>query len=258
MSWKVAFRRLRACVLDPRDRGIFVTIGGQRVRVPAYFRGGGREDYETAALERVVRWLETQPTAEIVDVGCSLSLYGLVALQRQPRVSVIGMDPDLPSLKCGRWICEKSGVGRLGLVHGFAGPHDPSGATLASALAATELELANPAVPRLVESTGYGEATGGNWARVPRYSLDTLFRNVACDRPRLLKIDVEGHEHSVLEGARDFLSRLRPVVLLSAHPQFYGRLGFDPGAWRALLAAAGYRMELLAVDHEEHWWCEPR
>ena len=38
--WKIAFPLVRAGVLDPFGRGIEVTIGGQRVRVPAYFRGG--------------------------------------------------------------------------------------------------------------------------------------------------------------------------------------------------------------------------
>ena len=50
--WKTAFRFARAGVLDPFGRGIEVTLGGQRVRVPAYFRGGGLADYETAALGR--------------------------------------------------------------------------------------------------------------------------------------------------------------------------------------------------------------
>jgi len=257
IGWKVAFRRLRARVLDPLDRGIFVTISGQKVRVPAYFRGGGREDYETVAVERLLSWLETHRDAEIVDVGCSICLYGLIALGQQPNATVIGIDPDLPSLKCGRWICEKVGPERLGLVHGFVCAADPSGVTLTAALATTAAELMDRAVPKLVEMTDYRSMAESGPTRIPFFSLDTLFRGIARDKARLLKIDVEGHELAVLEGARDFLARLRPVILLSAHPQFFPRLGVDPAALNAFLDSAGYEKQLIAVDHEEHWWCEP-
>lgn len=257
LAWKLVFRHGRARLLDPRDRGILVTIGGQRVRVPAYFFGSGRADYEIQPIGRFVRWLEAHPAAEVVDVGCSICIYGLVALNRQPQVTVVGLDPDLVSLKCAQWLCSKSGAARLGLVHGFAVPSDGARTSLDAALAATARELTNPRVPRIVEQTRYRELAEPDACQMPRYSLDALWAEAKPDRARLLKIDVEGFELSVLAGAREFLARCRPTILLSAHPQFFPRLGTSTDALRAWLAAAGYATDVFAVDHEEHWWCEP-
>jgi len=49
-------------------------------------------------------------------------------------------------------------------------------------------------------------------------SLDSLLVELGFDRLDLLKIDVEGHEARVLEGAANTLRRLRPVLIFeSAH-----------------------------------------
>jgi FkbM family methyltransferase len=47
---------------------------------------------------------------------------------------------------------------------------------------------------------------------VPRRRLDSVIR----DDVSFVKIDVEGHEMSVLEGARDLIERCRPVFLVEA------------------------------------------
>jgi len=72
----------------------------------------------------------------------------------------------------------------------------------------------------------------------------------------LIKCDVEGAELLVLRGAHKLLARSAPDILLSVHPRAleteYGGSIID---LRNFLHAAGYEVRLLAVDHEEHWWC---
>jgi FkbM family methyltransferase len=255
---KIAFRRLRARALDPFDRGTLVTISGQEVLVPSYFRGGGREDYENIAVARFVEWLATAPDALVVDCGCSISNYGLIALTRNPTVELVGIDPDLVSLKCTRALCAKTAQPeRLRLIQGFLGPVAPAQSGRTDAETATARALDDPDVPSVVEATGYRETTDAAFAAVPRHSIDALFAKETGPRPRLLKLDVEGFELSVLEGAAGFLRRLRPTILLSSHPQFHAALGTSPEALQAFLRANGYRCTHLATDHEEHWWCVP-
>jgi FkbM family methyltransferase len=255
-SAKILYREVRARLLDPFEVGTPAVVSGQTVRVPAYFRGGGRADYENAAVARMVRWLEAHPAGELVDCGCSLSVYSLIALSRFPDSAALGIDPDLVSLKCTRRLCALvPAPERLRLVHGFLDPLHGSARSLDAAAAATAAALDDPAVPGVTEAIGYREITDPGFAAVPRHSLDGLLAAADPQRPRLLKIDVEGFELSVLRGAAGVLRRLRPAILLSAHPQFHARLGTSPEALHAYLREAGYRNEWIATDHEEHWWC---
>jgi hypothetical protein len=68
-------------------------------------------------------------------------------------------------------------------------------------------------------------------------------------RPGVLKIDVEGHEASVLAGAAVLLTETRPIVFLSTH-------GEDREvACRALLGAHGYSLERLGLGE---WVARPQ
>ena len=57
---------------------------------------------------------------------------------------------------------------------------------------------------------------GGN-IRVPVMTLDHLFTIGRLQPADLVKIDVEGAEFSVLQGAQKFLKRFRPVLFLATH-----------------------------------------
>ena len=58
--------------------------------------------------------------------------------------------------------------------------------------------------------------------------------------PEVIKIDVEGGEMGVLEGARGVLSAHRPLVVLSVHPTELGLLGCAPEELPSLIAELGY------------------
>lgn len=59
-------------------------------------------------------------------------------------------------------------------------------------------------------------------------------------RPDVIKIDVEGAEFSVLEGAREILSAARPLLVVSIHPQHLKAMGRDAVELHALAEASGY------------------
>ncbi|HYD85375.1 MAG TPA: FkbM family methyltransferase, partial [Opitutus sp.] len=228
-----------------------VIIGGVPVRVPAYFKGGGRADYETAALARLVDWFSFHPEGLLVDVGSSLSLYGLVALSTSVQAEVVAIDSDLVGLKCSRFLCSKAHAPeRLDLVHGFAGTIMEPASTLDEILRDTDRVLADPAIPSDVDFIRYHNIPTTQTRRI---SLDGLWSAVPLLRPLIVKVDVEGAELDVLRGATHLLHRLRPTLLLSVHPQF----GVDVAAIREFLALMGYAVDHFATDHEEHWLCTP-
>lgn len=63
-----------------------------------------------------------------------------------------------------------------------------------------------------------------------------------CRRPvRLLKMDVEGAEPSVVDGARRLLAEDRPIIVSEVHPEQLARVsGVTPAAFLAQMADLGY------------------
>jgi FkbM family methyltransferase len=73
-------------------------------------------------------------------------------------------------------------------------------------------------------------------------SLDELSDAGVLPDPDLMKIDVEGAEYLVLQGARGLLRRARPTVFVSTHSQVLD------GECVRLLESLGYLIERLAAD----------
>jgi FkbM family methyltransferase len=251
---KRMLRRIRSRIVDPFDRGIIVEVSGTPVRAPGYFRGGGRADYELASTERFKQWLKSHPEGLVMDVGCSVSTYGIIALSLAPGGRVIAIDPDLASLAWTRFFCSKvESPSRLRLIRGFVVAEADSAKGADAACADTAGELGRRYATLFEAAIKYQEDDDDNKA-IPRHTVDALLDGDDCRGGLLIKIDVEAHELGVLIGARRTLARLAPRLLVSVHPQ----LGADAAEIRRYLESAGYSCEHFATDHEEHWWCEPR
>jgi FkbM family methyltransferase len=110
-------------------------------------------------------------------------------------------------------------------------------------------QLAVPVVTSARTDTGtarIGPACAGHDAlQVPLRSLDSLV--VERDLPRLdlIKIDVEGHERRVLDGAAAILDRHRPVLVVETGHE----ADEDRAAIHDRLAGLGYRMIGILLDY---------
>jgi Methyltransferase FkbM domain len=82
---------------------------------------------------------------------------------------------------------------------------------------------------------------------VPVSTLDTLLGDQHVD---FIKIDVEGAEFDVLEGARDVVAGSRPVILFEFGLAGADYFGVDAAKMYALLQALGYEVYTVA-DHVE-------
>ncbi|MGY1885753.1 FkbM family methyltransferase [Blastococcus sp. SYSU DS0753] len=74
---------------------------------------------------------------------------------------------------------------------------------------------------------------------VPAVRLDTLHAAGELDRVTLVKIDVEGHEPSVLRGALEFIAAVRPTVVYEYTPVAAADHGWTQEESIALLSRAG-------------------
>ena len=233
-----------------------------------------REKRLLARLER--EWpsgFALHRTGDLVYVPCPLDARGRHALLHPPHVhpAVLGfLQPGSVVIDVGANLGEWTvpfarAVGSTGRVIAVE-PAPRSAAALESTLAANALrqaeivccaiadhdgtaEFAVPVVISARTDTGtarIGPApTGYDALRVPLRRLDSLAAERNLARLDLVKIDVEGHERSVLDGAASILDRFRPVLVIETGHEADG----DRPAIHARLHALRYRMLGILLDH---------
>jgi FkbM family methyltransferase len=129
----------------------------------------------------------------------------------------------------------------------------------AFAVLARHAEL-NPAAAIRAEPVALGDRPGRVWMRadefhlaatpdetearaggleVPVTTVDALITDLGF-RPDTLKIDVEGYEVHVLEGARGLLQETGPLIFLEVHPDHIRQLGRSVEELVKLMAGSGY------------------
>lgn len=222
--------------------GIPVSVGGQTIRVPAEFAGGGWDGYEPETASVVAEWARDNPGGLFLDIGSHIGLFSAVALFAGQNIEAVAFDSDPASLAAAKRLC-RFAPGRLRVVQGYI-TDEGGGGALAYAEAKTICNGGMPAYRNLDAPE----------ASIPRNSLDDLLRHEGRS-PALLKSDIEGAELLMLRGARDFIARCKPTLLLSIHHWHLPLFGHSADDVRAFLSDAGYSIKLLAVDHEEHWLC---
>lgn len=194
------------------------------------------EPDETAFVERTLR-----PGMSFVDVGANIGWFSLIAARLVgPTGHVVAIEPRPDSIE------------RLAMSageNGFANIR-----TLRMALAA------QPGRSKVGAHLA-GANTGGTWlittAELARtMAVDHQLFEVAvgrlddidlpaCD---LLKIDVEGAEHLVLQGGRETLARHRPAILSEINPEPLRQVsGVSMADYLDLLAAMNYRPHRLGA-----------
>lgn len=99
-----------------------------------------------------------------------------------------------------------------------------------------------------VFTLGFLRVTSGRPAReltsVPSLSIDHLTQQYGP--PTHIKVDVEGHEATVLRGARETLTRHSPVLFLELHNELVASEGGDPSAVLDDLSGLGYCLFALS------------
>ena len=111
------------------------------------------------------------------------------------------------------------------------------------------VEFAVPIVSSARTDTGTARlgTAGAGWqaVNVALRSLDSLAAERRLDRLDLVKIDVEGHERQVLEGAQATLDRYRPALVMETGHEAAG----DRAAIHDRLRSLGYQMLGILLDY---------
>jgi FkbM family methyltransferase len=82
---------------------------------------------------------------------------------------------------------------------------------------------------------------------VPIKRIDTLVREVGS-APDVIKIDVEGYELKVLQGAVELLSSRNPTLIIEIHPRQLGLSGGSEDELFTLLKRHSYKWQVIDVN----------
>jgi FkbM family methyltransferase len=215
-----------------------LTVGparGLTILTPASRSRGYRDGrYERPVLDLLAERLT--PGMEFVDAGAFLGYFTLAAAARVGEEGRVWAFE--PNTGCRRLL--EHSVRRNGLANVTIDPRALGGRVGSGRLTAP----ANPAVVRVMPAeTGRPEA-----GAVAVTTLDAWCAESGA-RPDLVKLDVEGAELEVLEGAAETLRRHRPLLVVEVHRG--GALATSPELVVERLRTAGYGVRSLGPNRAD-------
>jgi FkbM family methyltransferase len=166
------------------------------------------------------------PDALLFDVGAHIGLFGIVHLAVAPGHRTVLFEPS-PS-----WSSASAEWLRL---NGMADRGEARRAGVGDSVGVRAIE---------VDALGFAMVSpdAASGVPVPFTTIDYVCRTEGL-RPSMIKIDVEGYEPEVLDGARETLRRDRPVLCLELHLDMLERRGTPLAPVLGELEAAGYQFE---------------
>lgn len=191
---------------------------------------GVYEGSTTSALARLAR-----PGTIAIDIGANIGAQALpLASQVGPTGRVIAVEPADSAITRLRANCalNEDVASRMTLIHRALGaPGDRAAETY---FASWPLAAAAGAHPVHQGAPEKSTATAS--------TLDGLVEELGLARVDLIKLDVDGHELPVLNGASATLDRHHPVVVFELAPYLLEERGEAPSALPQLFISHGYHL----------------
>ena len=208
----------RLLVVDPTDYEVY------QHTIPLWLHGSPEHDL----IRRHLR-----PGALFVDVGANYGVYSLFAASlRLDGAQVLAIEPQPTQAEAIRRSAMRNRLTNIEVVEALAGESEGE-ATL------------------FVPESGSGSASQSEryaargsrvtMLRRPRLRIDDLLANRRTQRLDLLKVDVEGYETDVILGARQAITRFRPLISFEVNLLALSCRGDAPEGAASVLREMGYR-----------------
>jgi FkbM family methyltransferase len=182
-------------------------LGGQSMRVnwalhKTYVFG----TYEPGVVQRLEELI--QPGWTAIDVGANIGYFTLLMANRVgPQGKVIAFEPLAENFKILKENIKMNGHANV-VAENLA---------LMSRTERIELRSATPGAITWVASVRIDQNAAVESQSVEAVTLDEYVQTKGIAKVDFLKIDVEGAEASVLEGATNVLNRDKPILLIEMH-----------------------------------------
>lgn len=232
------FRQILRRILPPppasfalrRPGDSWVTLEYREVLGMSAFVSGGFEDAECRLLAAM-----TSPDTTAIDVGANVGIHAIPMAVASPSGQVIAIEPAPSNARRLRTNVEANSLKNIDVIEVAVGRE----------VGVVTLHLADDPAYASTDAVKDGHRETGQ-VSVQQTTLDLIWEAARRPRVSMIKIDVEGGELSVLDGARGILAGEHPTVMVEATN---GRVG----AVASLLAGYGYRQQrvdgLLPWNH---------
>lgn len=212
--------------LLPKDCSLPILQG--RLRGKKWIVGSGNHGCWLGSYENALRRIfeaEVGLDATVFDIGAHVGFYTLLSsVIVGPNGKVFAFEPSSDNLRYLEAHLELNGIRNATVV--TAAVSRSNGTVLFS--------------KGRDSSTGHVSSAGGLAVRA--VGIDDFLADKGNLAPDFLKIDVEGGELEVLEGAKDTISRYHPTIFLETHgPDMHS-------ACCQLLRSFGYKIENIEFD----------
>ena len=87
----------------------------------------------------------------------------------------------------------------------------------------------------------------------PTVTIDSL----NLDRCDMIKIDVEGFEPFVMDGARKTIEKFRPILFVEANEEALNRYDWTIAKLEKHIISFGYKTEMVGLPPRWDWLCRP-
>ncbi len=229
-----AFPKLRDLAFRLRHgfRGVPFSVGGHTVRLDESLRRWNMHG-EREVQDLLIRELEAGDT--MIDIGANFGLHSLLA----GRIvgaggEVHAFEPLLTNVQRLRHHLDLNHLADVVRVI----PSAVSDST------ASDLSFFSGAEDLGATASLSGQGDNSQEHRVPNTRLDDYAASIT--RPvKLVKIDVEGAELSVLKGGKNFITSQRPILVIEVHAFAFAQFETSLEEFNTFLNEMGYREEIL-------------
>jgi FkbM family methyltransferase len=190
-------------------------------------RGG----FEPDIIDRMCKL--ALPSTMVFDVGANIGLMAIPVLRSCGTCRVVSFEPSPNSLPYLQQTARGSAFADRWIIRGVA---------LAASAGELDFTIGRPE-DALFE--GFNSAERIADARVIKVKVSTVdeeWRALGRPRVSVIKIDVEGAEGGVLDGASELLETEQPAVLIEWHEPYLSRFGTPPESILQVANRFGYRV----------------
>jgi FkbM family methyltransferase len=194
--------------------------------------------WETELIERVSK--NVKPGFSVVDIGAHIGYYSLLLSRLVgPTGNVIAFEPVPMNFDFLRENLRLNNCTNIEPVNRAVLDHHQ------------QIRIAIPENDPLPVGVSFANPDNKGDALVEAVSLDEFLLG-RTERVDFLKVDAEGAEDKVLDGARAIIERDHPLIMMEVH-HFDGRLENSPVPAR--LVTMGYRLEQIDRGYlTSHFW----